>query len=103
MFPWDNAGATSSAGGRFLSDRVDFADADVRLHDSPLRSPYSRSGSAVVGLGTVSSATEGRSSQAFGEEFALEGESIELGRQELPAESAYHRWYPKWCRGIPGI
>ncbi|KAF7784305.1 hypothetical protein Agabi119p4_470 [Agaricus bisporus var. burnettii] len=75
MFPWDNAGATSSAGGHFLSDRVDVADADVRLRESPLRSPFtyrSRSGSAVVGLGAISSATGGRSSQAFGEEFAID-------------------------------
>lgn len=79
MFPWDNAGATSSAGGHFLSDRVDVADADVRLRESPLRSPFtyrSRSGSAIVGLGAISSATGGRSSQAFGEEFAIDGESI---------------------------
>jgi hypothetical protein len=105
MFPWDNAGATSSAGGRFLSDRVDFADADVRLHDSPLRSPltYSRSGSAVVGLGTISSATEGRGSQAFGEEFAVEGESIKPSEQESPAENAYHRWHPRWCRRVSDI
>jgi hypothetical protein len=66
MFPWDNAGASSSAGGHMFNDVVDFAQVDIRLRSSSLSrkgsplqrgSPLprrSRSGSVLVGIGGFS-------------------------------------------------
>ncbi|KXN90036.1 Meiotic recombination protein rec8 [Leucoagaricus sp. SymC.cos] len=65
MFPWDHAGASSSARGHMFSDQVEFAQADVRLRSNSLSrrgSPLSResslprSGSMVAGIGTLSPA-----------------------------------------------
>ena len=62
MFPWDNAGASSSVVGHIFSDQPDFAHVDVRLRSgslsrkgSPLSkgSPMprrSRSGSLIGGI-----------------------------------------------------
>ncbi|KAF9453831.1 hypothetical protein P691DRAFT_771123 [Macrolepiota fuliginosa MF-IS2] len=80
VFPWDNAGASSSANGHMFSDQVDIAQADIRLRSSPLsrrESPLlrkSRSGSILAGINGLSTAGV-NSSQLFGEDNLVDDAS----------------------------
>ncbi len=83
MFPWDNAGASSSVGGRNLfGDQVDIGRADIGLRSnsfsrrgSPL-APRSRSASLLNGL---SPATGAQNSQVFRESM-VEADGLLLGQ-----------------------
>jgi hypothetical protein len=81
MFPWDNAGASSSAGGHFFSDRVGFAQADIRLRSGSLSqrgSPLphgSQCGSVIGGVSGLSYAEQQRS-QGLGGDFAVDCKSV---------------------------
>ena len=88
MFPWDNAGASSSVGGHFFSDQVDFAQVDIRLRSGSLsrkESPLSkgssmhrrsRSGSLLAGIGGISPAIHG--SRNFDPDPAINSERTDL-------------------------
>ena len=77
LFPWDNAGASSSndAADAGLPGNENFVDhVDVRLRSSSLshHSPIVPS-IATVGIG-FSPVPSGRGSQVFGEDFAFDGD-----------------------------
>lgn len=84
MFPWDNAGASSSAGGQMFSDQVDITHADIGLRSTPLSrrgSPLlrrSRSGSVLAGISMLSPAAGAHSSQVSGEDLVGDGELVNL-------------------------
>ena len=77
LFPWDNAGASSSNGNAadaVLPGSENFIDhVDVRLRSNSLshQSPIVPS-IATVGIG-FSPVPSGRGSQVFGEDFAFDG------------------------------
>lgn len=83
MFPWDNAGASSSVGGRnMFSDQIDVGRVDIGLRSSSFGrrgSPLthrSRSASFLAGL---SPAAGGQNSQVFRGSM-VEVDGLFLGR-----------------------
>ncbi|KAL0951212.1 hypothetical protein HGRIS_007935 [Hohenbuehelia grisea] len=74
LFPWDNAGPSSSNGGGFGplpgSDMISIDKADIRIRGTPLSK---RGGSLVPSqLGSLSPALVPRSSQFFGEDYVFD-------------------------------
>lgn len=94
LFPWDNAGPSSSTGNDafpIIGDEQAVAPVDIRMrssslsrHDSPLAS--SLRGSLVPQMITVglSPTAAGRNVQIFGEDFAFDGNTNTLNEAVLP-------------------
>lgn len=70
LFPWDNAGASSSNDAG-LPGSENF-DVDVRMSHRDSSITHSQQGSIIGGIG-VSPAPSGRGSQVFGEDVAGDG------------------------------